>query len=985
MNLPKSLLAASVTLAFSALAPSATPQSLPARTAAISGLTLVNDPAAPGWMQRASLMMADENYRGAADQLRFILPTLPEGPEREATEFMLARTAAHLPGEDAAGIFSTFLEKYPASVYRLEALAGLADVLFDTEDYAAALAIYRSIDRGALNPSVAESVALRLAYCEIKFGNYEAAQDVLHPLLSTPAANDARFYRAYIEYTQGKLPLALETFKAVKNTGTSPTNATPYYLAQLYYHNGDYAQALSSARSLLAAGCPAEYKAETARIAGESLYELGDRNAAIPFLNQYMAARQADEAATHPNVVYILGEDAYDKGDYSKAIEWFSLATQQDDIRAQRALLLIGQSYMHKQNYDAALLSLDRAAKISLDPSLTESAAYNYAVASSRGGRLPFASSIAQFEEFVKKYPDSKMAPAVNDYIINGYISDNNYGAALAAINRISRPSDKVLAAKQQVLYLHGARQLQAGRTEDAIKLLTEARSLGRYSGETASEATLWLGEANYKKGNYQEAVKNYATFLNETPSTNPNHALALYDMAYGQFALKDFSKAADYFSKYLKAAGKAEPAVADSSLQADAYNRLGDAYYYQTNLSSAAGNYQKAIDTAPEAADYPMYQLAVIRGLQRDHQGKIAGLGALLEQFPASALVPSALLETAESYNELGDSQKAMKTYSIVADRFPSTSQGRQGALLLAIAELNAGQEEKAIESYRYVVTKYPTSEEARAAAEDLKHIYADRGDIASYTAFMASVPDAPKMDQTELIALQLEAVEKAYEAGRDNDAIRQAEELVRTFPDSPQAVEALGILGDLRRQQGHPAEALEAYRLLAEKSSNEIDVNRARMGILSISRDLGSNEAVLETAAQLLASSSLGSDDRREVMLTKALALGNLGDNAESDKILSELAANPETLPGAKAAYYLAQGQFDRGNITDASKTVNALIDSNTPHEYWLARGFILLSDIKFREGDNYLAEEYLRTLRDNYPGEEADIFSMIQQRLN
>lgn len=983
MNLSKSLLAATITLTISAAATSAGAQSLPALTAATSGLELVNDPAAPGWLQRASLMMADENYRGAADQLRFILPSLPEGNQREAAEFMLAQTSARLPGEDAAGLFSAFIEKYPASAYRLQALAGLANVLFDAGDYAAALAIYQSLDRSAMNPSMAEDVALRQAYCDIKFGNYDSAQDLIGKLLFTPVANDARFYRAYIEYTQGKYPLALETFKAVKDTGSSPTSATPFFLAQLYYRNADYTEALRRAKQLLGADCPPEYKAETSRIAGESLYELGDPAAAIPYLMDYMAGRNENEAAAHPNVVYILGEDAYNKGEYTKAIEWLSMATEQDDIRAQRALLLIGQSYMQQQNYDAALLALDRAVKLALDPGLTESAAYNYAVASSRGGRLPFASSIAQFEEFVKTYPNSKMAPAVNEYIISGYISDNNYAGALAAINRISRPSDKVLAAKQQVLYLHGARQLQAGRPDDAITLLSEARSLGRFSGETASEATLWLGEANYKKGNYPDAVKYYNIFLRETPSTNPNHALALYDMAYGQFALKDFPKASDYFSKYLKAA-KPGASASDASLKADAYNRLGDAYYYQTDLNTAATNYQKAIDTADESADYPMYQLAVIKGLQRDHKSKIATLTAMLEQFPASALVPSALLEMAESYNELGDTQSGMKTYSIVANRFPSTSQGRQGALLLAIAELNAGQTDRAIDAYKYVITKYPTSEEARAAAEDLRHIYADRGDVGAYTRFLASVPDAPKMEQGELVALQLEAVEKAYEGNRDNDAIRLADELVRTFPDTPQAVDALAILAELRLKKGQPAEALEAYRLLAEKSSNEIDVNRARMGILSISRDLGSNEAVLETAAQLLASSSLGQDDRRLTLLLKALALSDMGDHAEADKILAELAQTPESVSGAKAAYYLAQSQYDRGNLKAADATVNALIDSNTPQEYWLARGFILLSDIKFRQGENYIAEEYLRALRDNYPGTEADIFSMIQQRL-
>ncbi len=61
-----------------------------------------------------------------------------------------------------------------------------------------------------------------------------------------------------------------------------------------------------------------------------------------------------------------------------------------------------------------------------------------------------------------------------------------------------------------------------------------------------------------------------------------------------------------------------------------------------------------------------------------------------------------------------------------------------------------------------------------------------------------------------------------------------------------------------------------------------------------------------------------------------------------------------------------------------------MNALIDANPPHNYWLARGFILLSDILRSQGSDFEADEYLRSLRQNYPGTESDIFRMIDERL-
>lgn len=953
---------------------------LPAMTAAEFSGSTVNDPAAPGYAERASLMLGDENYRGAADQLRRSLAGIPAAsPLREAAEFELAVACAHIPGENAEVLFSEFLYRYPASPLRQRALAGLAGCLFDKEDYVGALAVYETVESDALNPSEAEEKTLRQAYCLLKFARYDEARTLLDSLLSTPQANSARFYLAYIDYVGNRREAALAGFSKVTVDGSAPACMTPYYLAQLYYAKEDWRKAESEASRLISAGCPEGYLPEMLRISGESLYALGDNARAVPLLEQY----KAKVAEPLPPALYILGTDAYEKGDFNRAIELLTPVVELDNAMGQSAYLHIGQSYMQLGNYDAALMALNQAIRKDFDLKTSEAASYNYAVASARGGKIPFGSSVVQFENFLSKYPDSSLAPEVADYIINGYISDNNYGAALDAINNIKKPSEKILAAKQQVLFIYGTRLLRSGRPKEAANLLREARSMGRYSAETASEATLWLGEALYRQGDYRQAVDSYNRFLRETPTTNPNHSIALYDMAYAQFALKDFAKAKDYFSRFLGSLGRKTPADI-AALKADALNRRGDCGYYTSDFTSAETDYAAAIQAAPAAADYPMFQQAVIKGLRRDHQGKIDGLAAMMSRFPNSVLLPSAMLETGESYTELGRNDRAIATYSSLSGRFPSTPQGRQGALLMAIAQLNSGERDSAVESYKHVIRTYPTSEEARAAAEDLKHIYADMGQIGAYTSFLATVPDAPKMDQSELMALQLEGVEKAYEAGRDADAVRLADELIASYPESKEAVGALAILAELREKEGKAPEALAAYRMLAEKSSNPIDVNRARLGVLRLSRDMGNNAEVLEIASRLLESSSLGEEERREVLLAKALALKADGNSAEASEILSGLASRPETLPGAKAAYYYAQELFDARKTDAALEQVNRLIDSNTPHEYWLARGFILLSDINRAKGNSFEADEYLRSLRENYPGGETDIFQMIDSRL-
>ena len=96
------------------------------------------------------------------------------------------------------------------------------------------------------------------------------------------------------------------------------------------------------------------------------------------------------------------------------------------------------------------------------------------------------------------------------------------------------------------------------------------------------------------------------------------------------------------------------------------------------------------------------------------------------------------------------------------------------------------------------------------------------------------------------------------------------------------------------------------------------------------------------------------------------------------------AKLSEDVRSLYGSQAAYYLAEIQYKKDNLKEAEATLNNFIDAGTPHQYWLARGFILLADVYHKQGNSFEACEYLESLKSNYPGKEADIFSMIEERL-
>ena len=82
------------------------------------------------------------------------------------------------------------------------------------------------------------------------------------------------------------------------------------------------------------------------------------------------------------------------------------------------------------------------------------------------------------------------------------------------------------------------------------------------------------------------------------------------------------------------------------------------------------------------------------------------------------------------------------------------------------------------------------------------------------------------------------------------------------------------------------------------------------------------------------------------------------------------------------AKAPVMAAQKLFNAGQYQQAEQQLNKAIDEGIGKPYWLARAFILLSDIYKAEGREVEAKQTLESLRANYK-ESDDIKSMIDQR--
>ena len=78
------------------------------------------------------------------------------------------------------------------------------------------------------------------------------------------------------------------------------------------------------------------------------------------------------------------------------------------------------------------------------------------------------------------------------------------------------------------------------------------------------------------------------------------------------------------------------------------------------------------------------------------------------------------------------------------------------------------------------------------------------------------------------------------------------------------------------------------------------------------------------------------------------------------------------------------MAEYGYHNGDAAGAEKEIFAFIDKNTPHQYWLAKAFVLLSDIYISQGKDFDAKQYLLSLKENYK-DNAEINTEIKARLD
>ncbi|MGQ1891082.1 tetratricopeptide repeat protein [Thermophagus sp. OGC60D27] len=932
---------------------------------------------------------------------------------RAESAYYLAMASSHLKNEDAQDLLESFLVDFPESGMRPYVYKRLGDLDYEAGKYRKALRNYRYVEARKLNRDTRYDFRFKSGYCHFMEGEYDQALPAFSEIRNVEGQwwGAANFYYAHIQYEQGNYNSALKIFEQLKDE-PGFGDEVPFYIAQIHYLQGAYKKAIDYGMPLIEEA-EGVRKADMARVVGNAWYALSDYENAAKYLSMSVSLTEAPPRQD----LYHLGISLYHLKKYEEAAEALTQTTLEKDALAQNAYYHLGDCYLKINEKERARTAFGAASEYEFDKVITEEAMFNYIKLNYELSFSPFNEIIDSFMEFIDRFPNSTYLDEAWQYLGQALLTTRNYQQALEALEKVKNKTADNYRALQRIAYHRGLELFTNLRFDETVDMLQYSLKYGEYNRDLKVKARYWLGEAYYRLEKFDKAIENYDIFIHTPGSYSLDEfKTAHYNIGYAWFKQKNYSQAASWFRKYENLMGSRQ-----SPMLGDALNRIGDCFYMQRDFDRAIHYYDAAANVPGASADYALYQKAFALGLVKNHRGKIEQLQQLVNRFPQSSYVDDAYYEMGRSYVALNDLPTAIRMYKKLKEEYPRSNFSKKAMLQLGLVYYNSGDLDQSLAFYKRVVNEFPGTPEAEDALLGIKNIYLDRNDADGYINYTRQVGGFASIDKRQEDSLSYITAEKLYMQDKCLQAINQFEAYLRNYPNGRFVVnahfykadcqyrnqdlenarrsfefvvsrpgnifmeDALVSIARISFQQERYSEALGYYERL-ENEADEEDLRReALIGQMRCQVYLGERlQNVARLAERILADPKTSPEVEREARFRKAEALLELGEKELALAEFQILKKNTSSPEGAEARYRVAQILFDQGNKDLAEKEIFDFVNVGTPHQYWMARCFLLLSDIFESRGDQFQARQYVESLLENYKNRDDDIRERAEMRL-
>ena len=928
-------------------------------------------------------------------------------------EYYSSVAALKLFNPDAEYRMMMFIYTHPESPRINDARLELGNYFYQNKNFRKAADYYETVNRQELKSDKLTEYFFRFGYSLYIKGDQSKALLMFSEIkdIDTEYTPPAVYYFSQIAYEQKMYQSALEGFLRLKEDETFG-GVVPFYIVQILYMEKDYDGILSMAPDLLKSAGKTR-AVELYRFIGDAYFSKENYKEALPYLEKYSAGAKASGREDK----YELGYCYYKTGEIDKAIKLFLEIGAKNDLLSQNIWDILGDCYLQKGDKTRSRLAFGEASVMNFDKKIKEESLYNFAKLTYETAYAPFGEAIAAFQEYIDLYPGSKRIQEVYDYLVGTFMQIKNYKAALAALDKIGNKDSRLEEAYQKVAFFRGLELFKNLEIEASVSMFDKSLKYEKYNMQIRARATYWHGEANYRLGHYDLAKDDYILFMGLPGSTLLNeYNLVRYNLGYTFFNLKDYTNALNNFRAFESGANNARPEVI-----ADAKNRIADCYYIATNYSSAIDYYDKVIAYGNLDADYAMFQKGFSLGLINDTKGKINILTALIQKFPSSTFVPDAIFERGRAYLVLEDFKNGEADFNTIISNYSGSSFVPRSIVQLGLLYYNIGENEKAISQYKKVIENYKSTPEARDAMTGLRNTYVDLNEVDAYFAYIKTLDGYGDVNLVQKDSLLYMSGENLFMTGKYDKATDVLKSYLSEFPEGSFRQNAQYYLAECLRSAGKNDEALKLYIEVSDEPNNQFleqsliiassmlydkedytaslnyyeklekvsssDANTliSLKGELKSAFQAGDAQKTINAAGKIINLPNIPEELAREATFMSAKANYSLNKFDDALREFRKVATEVTSVEGAESKYRVAELLNKKDKPAEAEKVITEFIDQKSPHQFWMARVFLLLADISIKKGDSLQARATLQSLKDYYKVDNDGILDEVKAKLN
>jgi TolA-binding protein len=581
-----------------------------------------------------------------------------------------------------------------------------------------------------------------------------------------------------------------------------------YSLANLYEKKGQYTDAVKYYDKLLGFHKDSELTSQAQLRIGICYFYLKEYDNAVlelsdPLIQDLNIDQQNEANYILANTFYRLKEYDSATNSYQRILNNSPNAEMLDRIRYGLAWI-----YFQKANYDDSYKLFNQLAE-STDDSIAVKSLYWSAESKRYNGQ--FAEAIEIHKLFVEKYPNHPFAEKVKLNIGISKFSQSSFKESEENLLETINSPDPL--AKVKSLTLLGEINLRKKEYRSATEFFKRGllipqipielrdrcylglgvsnffmnnniEALNNFNSISVTETEIdknklffYLGEVNFYLGNFSIALANYNKVNNSDELVYKN---STYGKAYSYFNEKDFTKAAHYFSEFIKN-------YYNDDRTDECELRLADCFYGTKDFVKASSYYEKVLVKNKKFSTDERAFFNFAQSLFKQGYGTkaIQTLEDLQLRFPASKYSDDSQYLIGWINFQSGNFDEAIAQYTKLFSNYPKS-------ILLPIAYysigdsyFNLGEYSKSIDSYNKVITLYPSSSYVYDAVNGIQYCFVvqdKQNEAINYLSnFISSNRNSSFLDK-----IQFKKAEIYYSAADYESAITEYENVINDYPNS-------------------------------------------------------------------------------------------------------------------------------------------------------------------------------------------------------